>query len=58
MEWWQGDRPPVDVVALGGWAGPRVMQQVYQRATVEEAESALLAGDPGRGVREASGDDG
>lgn len=43
--------------AVGGWAGPKLMQQVYQRATVEEAESALLAGDPGRGVREASGDD-
>lgn len=49
------DCSPVDVAALGGWAGPQVMQQVYQRATVEDMESALLAGDPGR-TRLASGE--
>ena len=42
------DRSPVDVAHLGGWSGPHVMQQVYQRATVEDMEATLEAGDPGR----------
>lgn len=42
------DRSPVDVAHLGGWAGPHVMQTVYQRASVEDMERVLDAGDPGR----------
>lgn len=39
------DRSPVDTAALGGWAGPHVMQTVYQRATMEDMERALLGPD-------------
>lgn len=42
------DRSPVDVANLGGWSGPAVMQEVYQRATVEDMQATLEAGDPGR----------
>lgn len=41
-------RPAVDVAHLGGWSGPHVMETVYQRATMEDMERALDAGDPGR----------
>lgn len=47
-------RSPVDVGALGGWDSPDTMQNVYQRATVEDMELALDAGDPGRVVGEST----
>lgn len=50
------DRSLVDVAALGGWSGPHVMQQVYQRATVEDMERTLEAGDPGRTAAAAGGE--
>lgn len=42
------DRSPVDVAHLGGWSGPQVMENVYQRATLDDMDRTLKAGDPGR----------
>lgn len=38
----------VDVATVGDWSGPAGMQEVYRRATVEDIEATLEAGDPGR----------